>query len=147
MLSHVWLFESPWTVACQAPLSLEFSRHGYWSGQPFPSPGDLPYPGIKPGSPALAGGFFTIWATREAQRLLLVPVLGIKPGPPEWKPGILTTKPCAKETRFKYFSNYTECVGGGGWKSVVNEEHTEHHPGQNAVSQGLTVFFKGLTRK
>ena len=44
---------TPWTVACQAPLSTEFSRQEYWSGLPFPSPGDLPDPGIKPGSPAL----------------------------------------------------------------------------------------------
>ena len=43
----------PWTVACQAPLSMGFSRQEYWSGLPFPSPGDLPDPGIKPGSPAL----------------------------------------------------------------------------------------------
>ena len=39
----------PWTIACQAPLSMEFSRQEYWSGLPFPSPGDLPDPGIKPG--------------------------------------------------------------------------------------------------
>ena len=44
---------TPWTVAYQAPLSTEFSRQEYWSGSPFPSPGDLPDPGIKPGSPAL----------------------------------------------------------------------------------------------
>ena len=43
----------PWTVACQAPLSTEFSRQEYWSGKPFPSLGDLPNPGIKPESPAL----------------------------------------------------------------------------------------------
>ena len=42
---------TPWTLACQAPLSMGFSREEYWSGLPFPSPGDLP--GIKPGSPAL----------------------------------------------------------------------------------------------
>ena len=42
-----------WTVACQAPLSMEFSREEYWSGLPFPSPGDLPNPGIEPRSPAL----------------------------------------------------------------------------------------------
>ena len=42
-----------WTVACQAPLSIGFSRQEYWSGLPFPSPGDLPDPGIEPGSPAL----------------------------------------------------------------------------------------------
>ena len=44
---------TPWTVACQAPLSVGFSRHEYWNELPFPSPGDLPNPGIEPGSPAL----------------------------------------------------------------------------------------------
>ena len=44
---------TPWTVAHQAPLSTEFSRQGYWSGLPFPSPGDLTKAGIKPDSPAL----------------------------------------------------------------------------------------------
>ena len=44
---------TPWTVARQAPLSMRFSRQGYWSGLPFPSPGDLPNPGIEPRSPAL----------------------------------------------------------------------------------------------
>ena len=58
-LSHVQLIVTPWTVACQAPLSMEFFRQEYWSGLPFPSPGDLPDPGIEPMSPALAGGFFT----------------------------------------------------------------------------------------
>ena len=42
---------TPWTVACQAPLSMRFSRQEYWSVLPFPSPGDLPDPGIEPGSP------------------------------------------------------------------------------------------------
>ena len=50
---------TPWTVVLQAPLSMKFSREELWSGLPFPSPGDLPDPGIEPGSPALAGGFFT----------------------------------------------------------------------------------------
>ena len=47
------MFVTPWTVAHQAPLSMGFSRQEYWSGLPFPSPGDLPNPGIKSGSPAL----------------------------------------------------------------------------------------------
>ena len=47
------LFANSWTAAHQAPLSMGFSRQEYWSGLPFPSPGDLPYPGIEPGSPAL----------------------------------------------------------------------------------------------
>ena len=52
-LSSVWLFETPWTVAYQAPPSMKFSRQECWSGLPFPSPGDLPNSGIKPRSPAL----------------------------------------------------------------------------------------------
>ena len=52
-LSRVRLSVTLWTVACQVPLSMGFSRQENWSGLPFPSPGDLPNPGIKPGSPAL----------------------------------------------------------------------------------------------
>ena len=51
---------TPWTVACQAPMSMGFSRQEYWSGLPFTSPGDLPDPGTVPTSSALAGGFFTV---------------------------------------------------------------------------------------
>ena len=58
-LSCVQLFATPWTIARQAPLSMEFSRQGYWSRLPFPTPGDLPDPGIKPAALALAGRFFT----------------------------------------------------------------------------------------
>ena len=61
-LSHVRLFATPLTVAPQASLSMGFARQEYWSGLLFPSPGDLPGPGIEPvypASPALAGGFFT----------------------------------------------------------------------------------------
>jgi len=57
MLSSVQLFATPWTVACQAPLSMGFSRQEYWKELPFPSPEDLPDLGIKPAS--LAGRFFT----------------------------------------------------------------------------------------
>ena len=62
VISHVRLFATQQTVACQAPLSMGFSRQEYWSGVLCPPPGDLPDPGIEPGSlmcPALAGGFFT----------------------------------------------------------------------------------------
>ena len=51
--SHVRLCETPWTTGHQAPLSMGFPRQEYWSGLPFPSPGDLPEPGIKPRFPAL----------------------------------------------------------------------------------------------
>ena len=59
MFSHVWLFVTLWPIACQAPLSMEFSRQEYWSGLPFPSPEDLPDQGMEPMFPALAGGLFT----------------------------------------------------------------------------------------
>ena len=58
-LSPVWLFATPWTVAYQAPPSMGFSRQEYWSGLPFPSPGDLPYPGIEPRSPAFQANALT----------------------------------------------------------------------------------------
>ena len=69
VLSCVQLFVSPWTVTCQAPLSVGFSRQEYCSGLPCPPPGDLPNPGIEPVSlmsPALTGGFFPTSATWEA---------------------------------------------------------------------------------
>ena len=65
-LSRLRLFVAPWTVACQPPLPMDFSRQEYWSGVPFPASEDLPEPGIKTtslGSPALSGGFFTGSAT------------------------------------------------------------------------------------
>ena len=58
-LSRVRLFATPWTVAYQAFLSMGFSRQEYWSGLPFPSPGNLPDPGIEPGSPVLEAGTLT----------------------------------------------------------------------------------------
>ena len=69
-LSRVRLFATPWTVAYQASLSMGFSRQEYWRGLPFPSPGDLPDPGIGPGSPALEAAALTSeapgkpWGTR-----------------------------------------------------------------------------------
>ena len=53
LLSGVWLFMTVWTIACKASLSMGFSSQEYWSGLPFPSPGDFPHPGIKPRSPGL----------------------------------------------------------------------------------------------
>ena len=62
VLSDFQLFATPWTVACQVPLTMRLSRQEYWNGLPFLSPGDLPDPGIQPMSPvspASAGRFFT----------------------------------------------------------------------------------------
>ena len=66
--SHVRLFATPWTIAHQAPPSVEFSRQEYWSGLPFASPGDLPDTGVEPASPAF-----------QAESLLSEP-----PGKPEY---------------------------------------------------------------
>ena len=68
MLCHVQSFAIPWTVTHQAPLCMGFPRQEYWSGLPFPSPGDLPHPRIEHASPELADGFFTTSATLEALR-------------------------------------------------------------------------------
>ena len=68
VLSHVWLFATPWTIARQAPLSMEFFRQEYCSGLPCPLPGHLPSPGINPTSltsPALTSRFFTTSTTWE----------------------------------------------------------------------------------
>ena len=60
-LSLVQVFATPWIVAYEVPASMEFSKQEYWSGLPFPSSGDLPNPGMEPGSPALQADAFTIW--------------------------------------------------------------------------------------
>ena len=68
--SHVGLFETPWTVTHQAPLSVEFSKQEYWNGLPFPTPGDLPNQRTDLASlapPALAGRVFTTSAARQKQ--------------------------------------------------------------------------------
>ena len=86
-LSHVWLFATPWTVVYQAPLSMLFSRQEYWSGLPFPSPRDLPDPGIKPRSPTLQADALTYAAAAAAKSLQSCPTLcdpmdGSPPGSP-----------------------------------------------------------------
>ena len=71
LLDCVQLFAIPWTVAHQA-MSMGFSRQEYWSGLPFPTPGDLPDPGIEPASlasPALTGGFFTVVTPGKLENL------------------------------------------------------------------------------
>ena len=73
VLGRIPLFETPWTILCQACLSVHgISQQESWSGLPFPPPGDLPDAGMEPGSPALAGGFFTTLATWEAQCIFCI---------------------------------------------------------------------------
>ena len=69
LLRHVQPFATSWTVAFQAPLSMGFSRQGFWSGLPFPSPGDLPDPGIEPGSALLRQALYRL---SQGWRCLLV---------------------------------------------------------------------------
>ena len=81
-LSHVGLFATPWTVAYQASPSMGFSRQEYWSGLPFPSPGDLPDPGIEPRFPALeADALTSILSPGD------LPDPGIEPGSPALQAG------------------------------------------------------------
>ena len=75
-LSRVWLFATSWTVAYQAPPSMEFSRQEYWSRLPFPSPGDLPDPGIEPRAPALRADALPSEPPGKPKRKAL---LGFKP--------------------------------------------------------------------
>ena len=70
-LSHVQLFTAPWTVAHQAPLSMDFSRQEYWSGLPFPSPGDLPNPEIESSS-CTTGRFVTLSHLGSPSNLLFM---------------------------------------------------------------------------
>ena len=69
LLSHVWLFVTPWTVGCQAPLSMEFSRREYWTGLPFPPAGDVPNPGMGPESFGFAASTGGLFATVPPGRL------------------------------------------------------------------------------
>ena len=70
LVSHVLLFVTPWITACQAPLSMGFSRQGYWSGLPPPPPGDLPDTGIEPRFPALKGRFFSTESLGKPQNMV-----------------------------------------------------------------------------
>ena len=77
--SCVQLFVTLWTVACQAPLSMVFSRQEHWSGLPCPPPGDLPDPGIEPVSLmslALTGGLCTTGTTWEALNIVGITIIG-----------------------------------------------------------------------
>ena len=75
LLGCLQLFATPWTIACQAPLSMEFSRQEYWSGLPFPSPGDLPDPVIEPRSPTLQADALT--SEPPGKPYMILPLLGI----------------------------------------------------------------------
>ena len=103
--SHVWLFVTLWTVDHQAPLSMRFSRQKYWSGLPFPPPGDLPNTGIKPRSPALQAdsvlseslglphGKWILYCLSHQGSSNKLRWPGVKPRSTAWKAAMLTTIP------------------------------------------------------
>ena len=112
-LSPVRLFATPWTVAHQAPPSMGFSRQEYWSGLPFPSPGDLPNPGIEPRSPTLQADALTsappgkpvgepVWKlkSRNPGSISFQNVENSIPGPPgmHWPLCTEVTLPCSDST-------------------------------------------------
>ena len=80
-VSHVRLFATPWTVARQAPLSMEFSRQEYWSGLLLPSPGESSWPKCRTWVSCVAGRFLTVWATRK---LYALKIHILKFWPPVW---------------------------------------------------------------
>ena len=90
-LSHVRLFATPWTVASQDPPSVGFSRQEYWNGLPFPSPGDLPNPGIEPRYPAMQADALTSEPPGKRQRKKTIKPTA--PGIPRWSPIQVLTKP------------------------------------------------------
>ena len=96
--SHVRLFATLWTAACHAPLPMGFSRQEYWSGLPFPLPGDLPNPRIELISqyPDLAGGFFTTSPTWEAPELFISWTSTTYPFPPRSRSNIYTYITCTR---------------------------------------------------
>ena len=99
-LSHVWFFATPWTVAHQAPPSRGFSRQEYWSGLPFPSPGDLPDPGIEPRSPTLEADALTSEPLRNTTISWPLLINGIFLGELGWIATLL--KGYGTELFFKY---------------------------------------------
>ena len=132
LLSCVWPFATPRTVAHQAPLSKEFSRQEYWSGFPFPPPGNLPDPGIEPTSlvsPALAGGFFTIM--------------------PHGKPKQLDTymqKNFKKHSRHKSHTLKNELKMDLNVKTIKLLEKTEEKNLDLGAKQKVLWFFKSKAR-
>ena len=114
-LSRVQLFATPWTIANQAYTSIGFSRQGYWSGLPFPSPGDLPDPGVEPGSPALEADALTSEPPGKPQEYwneLSCPPPGDLPNPRIklrsfiLQADSLPSDPPGKPYHFKHYSNF-----------------------------------------
>ena len=108
-LSRVQLFATPWTIAHQAPPSMGFSRQEYWSGFPFPSPGDLPDPGIKPGFPTLEADALT---SEPPGKKSFGKVSPSSTGDPNSVPGLGRCPTAGKSYSLRYsgLENSTDCV-------------------------------------
>ena len=132
-LSHIQLFATRWTVAFQAPLSVRFSRQEYWSGLSFPSPGDLPDPGIEP-TPALAGRFF---ATEPSAKLR-----SKNPScPPYFHNHFSGLVASSLSDPSPFFS---EVPGGMSWHLVLCRSPTDHWLYVGQSRQSLHTWFLGL---
>ena len=101
-LSRALLFATPWTVACQAPLSMGFSRQEYWSGLPFPSPGDLPDPGIEHGSPTLHEDSFPSQPPGKPKRDYSFSQIKAGPGLISRSPRLVVLSSLPTTTKFHY---------------------------------------------
>ena len=120
-------FTTLWIVAHQAPLSMRCPRQEYWNGLPFPSPGDLANPGIKPTSPALAGRFFTTEPSGKPVKMCRNNSLGEFPGGPVFR------------------TQHFHCRGHGFNLWLGNRDPTSQRCGQKNKRKG--IFFKGWTEK
>ena len=154
VLGYVRLFAAPWNLAHQALLSMGFLREEYWSGLPILSPRDLPNPGIKPASPALAGRFFTTEPLGKPIFLYLFffKILGCTtqngkcqfpdqgshplPGPPtplHWKHGVLTSGPPGKSQPYTSFDGLIGSPGNQQWQKYTKT--CDHVLGDSSIKQ------------
>ena len=132
-LGHVRLFATPWTVAHQAPLFMEFSRQEYWRGLPFPSPGDPPDPGIEPGSP-------TLWADTVPSEL---PGKSYNAGDPGSTPG-LRRSPGEGNGNPLQHSCLENPMDGGAWWATVHGAANIGHDWATSLSLLCHVLFDSV---
>ena len=142
---------TPWTAAHLTPPFMRFSRQGYWSGLPFTSPGDLPNPGIEPGSSCTADRFFTDWATKTTT---LTPTWndeigrGLQSGwtGPLMSSAGLQADPCKQPWESFLISSTFECtVSAFSTLEVLLSLHW-HHPLRVMRSWGSTSMIAGYQR-
>ena len=133
-LSYAWLFVNLWTISYQLLQSMGFSQKEYWSGLPFPSARDLPRPGIRSASPALAGGFFTPEPPRKPTNS---PFLTLHKNDWSWLLGftgsISGKEPACQETWARYL----------GWEDPLEKGRRHWHP-STVLLPGKSHGWRGL---